>query len=246
MILVSGVKIVTSAFAVALATQCARNMIQAVVIVRSSNSVPILTNSSDICITSAGSSTNGVFDDATSASLPAAVIVLQGMKRKHLLNLFCQSRPPSNAEWLIGDWEGCLLDNNSAMMNFVSSILTHMFFGISYGRWNGKTFSTNSKGTNRFLPAVDKVASGTDTSRITERHKFHFSLQPSRLHPDTSSIQLRYSKHHPWNSPWHTMMDEIREVPGHPDVLIGIGCVAWGGGFLNGAPFCLWRKEQED
>ena len=98
---------------------------------------------------------------------------------------------------------------------------------------------------NRFAVTPSKKS-----TTIGKRHAFAFGLRPSRVQPGTSSIQLDYAQYNSRLSPWYTMMDEVRLIHAasdgskeETDVLIGMGCVAWGGGFWNAAPFCLWKER---
>jgi hypothetical protein len=239
MLQLSGTRIVASAVALALASQCARNILQTGIQAGRIGPPPISQVPPFIFNTSAAT----IHNDSENSALPPAVVQLQQMKRRDLVRLFCQSQPPTNGEKaLTGDWNGCLLDNNGKIMTLVSNTLTHSLFGAGYRQWNGKSFFSNLQGINRFRVTSDE----TSSRNIAKRHKFDFSLQPSRMQPGTESIQLIYKEHHRIISPWHTMMDEVRVVAGHPNVLIGMGCVAWGGGFLNAAPFCLWREKVND
>lgn len=232
MMLLSATRTVAYAVALTLATQSARNMIQTARITRSpSSSTPSL-----LSIAATHVAKNDA--DAT-ISTSSVVDQLQKMKRKDVIELFCQSQPPTNGEVLIGDWNGCLLENNSKIMTLVSTILTHKLFGRGYRQWNGKAFLPASRGINRFFSSKSM-----SSNAIATCHEFEYSLQPSRVQPGTTSILLQYSKYHPLLSPWHTMMDEVRALPENPDILIGMGCVAWGGGVLNAAPFCLWRDVE--
>jgi hypothetical protein len=231
MMILPATKIVTSALAVMLAGQCARNMTQTARIARRSVSIrpfDLLNVTEDSTLSSSLSTTT-----------PPSVFYLQSLKRKELLEIFCQSEAPEDVKTLEGEWNGCLLDNNSKIMTMISNILTHALFGKGFHRWNGKSFDpATGKGINRFTKTSRK---DSQPPEIGKRHRFAFGLQPSRVQPETASIQLNYAKCSSPLSPWYTMMDEVRVVPGEPMVLIGMGCVAWGGGFLNAAPFCLWK-----
>jgi hypothetical protein len=42
------------------------------------------------------------------------------------------------------------------------------------------------------------------------------------------------------------VIDEVRLVPGHDDILVGLGSMAWSGGMANSAQFCLKRIPLEN
>ena len=180
---------------------------------------------------------------------------LQSLKRKELLELFCSSSVSDTTSLndIKGEWNGILLENNGLLMTKVSGILTHGLFGM--GRtWNGKAFAldsqqqenavvdgitktTTKQGVNRFFGRSDRTSTEFE-------HSFDFSIASSKIVPNEQSIQLRYSKYQSPFSLWKTMVDEVRIIPGNDDVLIGFGSMAWSGGMLNSAPFCLWRVKK--
>ena len=49
-------------------------------------------------------------------STEAVVSKVQGLKRKELLELYFSSRGPTDLSELQGEWDGCLLDNQSWIM----------------------------------------------------------------------------------------------------------------------------------
>jgi hypothetical protein len=68
-----------------------------------------------------------------------------------------------------------------------------------------------------------------------------------------STILLDYSRNQNILSPWKTMKDEIRilrrdNINGENDIaiLLGVGSMAWSGGFLNCQPFCLIRAQEKN
>ncbi|EEC50300.1 predicted protein [Phaeodactylum tricornutum CCAP 1055/1] len=73
-------------------------------------------------------------------------------------------------------------------------------------------------------------------------------IMPSSLVPNVTSVGLRYSDYQNFLSPWYSMRDEVRllELPSPVEfeIMIGFGCMKWSGGFLNGAPFCLYREKE--
>ena len=172
-----------------------------------------------------------------------AVEHLKSLNRKELLELFSASRVCAPSQDLQGDWNGALLDNNGYVMTKVSSIITNGLFGM--GRtWNGKSFGSESKGMNRFFGR--RKDNDANTRIIETEHGFEYTIQQSKILPTgQESIQLKYSKYHLPISMFYTMMDELRLVPGHDDVLIGMGCMGWSGGMLNCQPFCLWKADSK-
>jgi hypothetical protein len=111
---------------------------------------------------------------------------------------------------------------------------------LSMGRrWNGKAFTPEGKGINQFLSK--KEGHTTDTE-----HSFDISIQESKIQCGKESARLRYANYQSLVSLWRTMVDEVRFLPGSTDVSIGFGSMAWSGGMLNSAPFCLWRANHPD
>ena len=159
---------------------------------------------------------------------------LQQMKRRDLLELFCQSSSPSSTR-IQGDYDGCLLDNNG--LTLVTQFLTDGLFGKGK-RWSGKAFTSSNRGINRFYSSQEE--------NPIQQHSFSYNIGQSRLHPNKNSIRLDYSHDQaPW-SLWKTMTDELRLVAVLNDggeVWIGMGCMAWSGGVWNSSPFCLYRQK---
>ena len=126
--------------------------------------------------------------------------------------------------------------------------MTNILFGTG-NKWNGKSFSSsssssslkgNNKGINRF------IIKGKDTP--LKKHEFDFSFEESKIQPGTQSILLKYSRYQKLPiSLWYTMKDEIRVLPvdcEEEKIFLGMGCMAWSGGMLNAAPFCLWKSQK--
>lgn len=168
--------------------------------------------------------------DEACQSTQAMVTHLQSLSRKELLLLFCTSPAPSDLEILSGEWSGILLNNNNLGMTLIGSkFMSNILFGR--GRpWNGKMFGPGGKGMNRFR--------GKYNGAMRMEHSFDFSIQESKIKSGTTSVVLDYSKYQFPLSLWHTMKDEVRCLP--CGVLIGFGCMAWSGGMMNAAPFCLY------
>jgi hypothetical protein len=257
--IVQAAKVAASGVILILASQCARNMIQTARIAASASSSASPTPLPENSLPSITLDTVDVDDSKDTADCmddpPRAVRYLQSLTRPQLLELFASSTPPHDLSVLNGEWNGLLLDNNGKIMTAVSNIMTHRLFGGGM-RWNGKQFSSyraknGGNGVNRFVTATDSSTTTTTTEQsispkkiVEKRHEFDYEIQDSKLYPGSQSIRLRYDHHHVRLSPWHTMNDELRLVRvGEMDALVGMGCMAWSGGMLNAAPFCLWRAE---
>lgn len=216
--IVTILKVAASAATVTLAGNCGRNMLQAFE-VRNSDNLPDL--SSDR-VPSTDHALKTVED-------------LQSLNRFELLQLFSDGEVPGDLSDIEGEWEGELLDNNGVIMTKVSDIMTNVLFALGPGRkWNGKRFENSGvNGVNRFFTEKE--------SKRDTKIRFDVSIQESKLNPGKPSIELKYFNHQSPISPWKTMVDELRMVPGTNDVLLGMGSMAWSGGSANSAPFCLRR-----
>ena len=192
----------------------------------------VATVHSEMTAAAAAATTTTITTPLRGTSTASVVQELRRMKRRDLLRLFqsCSTDSPEMTEPIMGDYDGILLDNNG--LTSVTGFLTNGLFGG--GRtWNGKAFLLDS-GINRFH-------SGRPT------HSFDYSVGPSKLRPHKDAVRLDYSQYQlPW-SLWKTMKDEIRvaAVLDDGEVWIGIGCMAWSGGFWNASPFCLYRLYQD-
>ena len=72
-------------------------------------------------------------------STETVVSKVQSMKRKDLLQLYSSSRSPKDLEEVQGEWDGCLLDNNSRVM--VSYKYCTVDLGVEWrGLMNGLNF----------------------------------------------------------------------------------------------------------
>lgn len=177
---------------------------------------------------------------------------LKQMPRRDLIRLFLHCDVPNDLSEVCGDWDGILLNNNYILTS-VSNFITNQLFGINYsGGWFGKTFEINKNtastgiGENRFLSQTD----GDSNKNIQNAHKFEYYKSKSKL--KGNGILLDYSRHQNMLSPWKTMKDEIRvlrrsDINGKNDItiLLGVGSMAWSGGFLNCQPFCLICSKEK-
>ncbi|CAJ1966786.1 unnamed protein product [Cylindrotheca closterium] len=216
--IVTILKVAASAATVTLAGSCGRNMLQAFEL-RNSDNLP------DLSIQKLPSTDHAM----------KTVEDLHSLNRLELLSLFSSGEIPIDLSDIEGEWEGELLDNNGAIMTTVSNIMTNGFFALGPGRtWNGKRFENNGvTGVNRFFTQKE--------NRGDTKIRFDVSIEESKLNPGKPCIQLKYFNHQSPISPWKTMVDELRMVPGTKEVLLGMGSMAWSGGSANSAPFCLRR-----
>jgi hypothetical protein len=167
-------------------------------------------------------------------STEVMVDYLQKLSREELLQLFCSCEPPADSDQLCREWNGILLNNNNLGMTSIGSqFMSNVLFGKGR-RWNGKSFGPRGKGINRFL--------ATKNGLVAEEHSFDYTTGESKIKKGTSSIILNYSKYQSPLSLWRTMTDEVRSLP-QGDLLIGFGAMAWSGGMLNSAPFCLFPAD---
>ena len=92
------VNLAAAAATAVLAVSCGRNMIQTVTVGRQD--------------TSGIAGSNFLPADSTES----VVSKIQSMKRKELLELYFSSRGPQEMTEIEGEWDGCLLDNQSWIM----------------------------------------------------------------------------------------------------------------------------------
>jgi hypothetical protein len=215
MILTTAVQVAASVVVLTLAGGCTRNMLQTAKVAK----LP--------------SPPSPSFPEEACASTDAMVNHLQTLNREELVRIFCSCPPPSDLSKLSGEWNGILLNNNNLGMTSIGSqFMSNVLFGKGR-RWNGKFFGSGGKGINRFC--------GKQNGLIDKEHSFDFSIQESKIKRGTSSACLNYSNYQFPLSFWRTMTDEVRCLPG--DILIGFGAMAWSGGMLNAAPFCLYPAD---
>lgn len=218
MIFATAFQVVASAAIASLATACVRNMLETSRISRVTEEV------------SSGAE-QIVLPEEACVSSEALVEHLQSLSRAELLRIFLQSLPPTDADDIRGEWNGVLLNNNSLGMTVIGSkLMSNVLFGKGR-RWNGKTFGSKGRGINRFHHRGETGA--------VKEHSFNYAIKESEIDSSRkSSICLDYSQYQSAFSLWRTMKDEVRCLP-QGGVLIGFGSMAWSGGFLNAAPFCL-------
>ena len=99
-------------------------------------------------------------------------------------------------------------------------------------------------GTNCFI-------SKTKQNEKETQHKFDYSTSPSFF--GGQGLVLKYKEYQGVLSPWRTMEDEVRvfrprsKGGGRQDacILLGMGSIAWSGGYFNSQPFCLVESPKE-
>jgi hypothetical protein len=264
-----------------LASQCGRNMIQTYRIINShsnsnnnsnqqlpniiatANLLSLPSNDADDVDVDVDVDNND--EDYAGEEVEKIIEQIKKLNREQLLQLFINDcvapNNKSDEAEICGEWNGCLLDNNSKIMTIVSNIMTHNLFSgslvndiipsslLSFGSggggknndnnnnnkkkkktkllWNGKSFLSNSRGSNRFsiIEHEKNTAKTTKTttnekkkkysSLFFQKHDFDYSLEKSKfVNDETKSISLKYSKYQssPYTSLWYTMTDELRYI----------------------------------
>lgn len=179
----------------------------------------------------------------TRCSQDESLSMLQGLTRKDLLYLYRVCAAPSSTDAYAGkEWNGLLLNNNSVVMTQITAYITNKLFGKG-SRWRGKSFDTKGCcGSNQFIQPT--------TGSVETMHTFEYESDGVSAIDGNQSVKLRYSSHHPFLSPWHTMVDELRvlrepDKNGKDAIMLGLGYMAWSGGSLNSSPFCLAAVPSE-
>lgn len=173
--------------------------------------------------------------DPRSASLED----LERLNWRGLLRLFHAASAP-RLEALQGEYRAAILP--AGVFAPLASFFTHTFFGP--GRWQGKAFRSHGvdrgEGYNLFL----KQAGEGET--LSRTRCFDTRIAPSRF-DGRPSFCLDYGPYNRFLI--HSMKDELRQV--NPELLIGLGTMAAGGGALNPAPFAVvgqlgpWRGPED-
>mmetsp|Transcript_30604 Transcript_30604/g.46964 ORF Transcript_30604/g.46964 Transcript_30604/m.46964 type:complete len:251 (+) Transcript_30604:151-903(+) len=167
-----------------------------------------------------------------------AVEEIQKLNRKEFLNLYRGCGSVADLSLVEGDWNGVLLENNGQIMTWISNFMTHQLFSKGPRRWDGKSFGKDNKGTNLFRTY--------EGGNIEREHRIDYTVEPSFYGSDKDAISVKYKNYQDIFSLWRTMGDEVKILRTDftdGEVLLGMGCMGWSGGFLNGSPFCLYRKE---
>lgn len=164
---------------------------------------------------------------------------LKSMKRPEIIKLFLASSTPSKSSMILGDWNAVLLENNGPLMTSISQQITNNLFG-NRKSWNGKKFNSNGVGINRFQTR------NNDDKKVIYNHNFDWKVKESAFF-EGETLSLDYSNYQSILSPWKSMKDEVRVLGKTKDgklIMIGMGSMAWSGGMLNAAPFCLFAKDE--
>ena len=144
-----------------------------------------------------------------------------------VLRLF-HAAPAPGLEDMDGEYRAAIV--GAGVFAPLASFFTHTFFGP--GPWQGKAFKplgrNRGEGYNLF---------GEEPFSRTRR--FDTSIAPSRF-DGRPSFCLDYGPHNRFLV--HSMKDEIRQLG--PQLFIGLGTMASGGGALNPAPFALFGEPE--
>jgi hypothetical protein len=109
-----------------------------------------------------------------------------------------------------------------------SHIVTHVLFGGGR-RWTGKALDAGGAGANTFADG-------------RRRRRFSYAIAPSQL-DGKPALVLTYRGHDRLFGGMLGMRDELRALPGHPGLLLGLGGMAATGGVHNSAPFVLETRD---
>eukprot|EP00814_Leptocylindrus_danicus_P008043 CAMPEP_0116013582 /NCGR_PEP_ID=MMETSP0321-20121206/5807_1 /TAXON_ID=163516 /ORGANISM="Leptocylindrus danicus var. danicus, Strain B650" /LENGTH=234 /DNA_ID=CAMNT_0003483149 /DNA_START=63 /DNA_END=767 /DNA_ORIENTATION=- len=175
------------------------------------------------------------------ATQEESLSILQSLNRKDLLFLYRLCAAPSSTDLYAGKvWDGFLLNNNSLVMTQITAFITNQLFGKG-SKWKGKSFDAatgdcNGTGKNQFIQPT--------TECVEAMHAFEYDSKGVSAIDGKQSMMLRYSSFHPFISPWHTMVDELRvlrepDEDGEGAIMLCLGYMAWSGGCLNSSPFYL-------
>jgi len=198
-VLSSAVYVVAGALALTVGGQCGRNMIQTARIIaqhqsHSSNSQSAIMVADNLLslpslssLTTTTTTTNNVNEDNNgvndtemmTTTTTAIVDAIKKMNRAQLLQLFLEgSTAPTSETELYGDWDGCLLDNNSPFMTTVTSFITNILFAgrmtsssfssSSRTVWNGKSFLPKTGTLNNQRRGINRFRQTTTTTTPTE------------------------------------------------------------------------------
>jgi len=196
----SAVYVVAGALALTVGGQCGRNMIQTARIIaqhqshssKSQSAIMVADNLLSLpslsSLTTTTTTTNNVNEDNNgvndtemmmTTTTTAIVDVIKKMNREQLLQLFLEgSTAPTSETELYGDWDGCLLDNNSPFMTTVTSFITNILFAgrmtsssfssSSRTVWNGKSFLPKTGTLNNQRRGINRFRQTTTTTTPTE------------------------------------------------------------------------------
>ena len=153
---------------------------------------------------------------------------LEKLSKAQLMQLFLAAPAPDFSR-MKGEYRARTMD--VGILAPAADFYTHHLFGP--GRWIGKAFfpfePDKGWGYNLFAKTSDP-----DTTTLARTRKMRTYVARSNI-DDRLSFHVDYA---PYNSgAVKTMHDEIRTI--HPNLFIGMGYMAMGGGSINPAPFIL-------
>lgn len=161
----------------------------------------------------------------------ATVEDLAGLSRAQVLRLFHAAAAP-DLQSMQGEYSAVILP--AGPFAPLASFFTHTFFGP--GRWQGKAFMAHGgdqgEGYNLFCERAN-------AGRLCRTRRFLTTIGPSRF-DGRPSLRMDYSPYNRFLV--HSMKDEIRQLG--PQLFLGLGTMAAGGGALNPAPFAVFGKPQ--
>lgn len=198
------------------------------------------------------SSNIGLTASAPDKSTEQVISDLKKMKRKDLISLFLHLPAPAiladnnTGKGISGEFDGILLDNG-IIMTSVANFITNVLFSMGR-KWNGKSFSlaqnNSKKGVFKGINRFQKVSMESINTEL--EHQFDYSVAKSKLGDISGdSMRLIYADYQQPFSLWKSMEDELRLLRSDDgsEILLGMGSMAWSGGFMNCQPFCLVKAK---
>lgn len=164
-------------------------------------------------------------------SLAASADDLGRLSRTQILRLF-HSAPPPDMQAIEGEYDAVILP--AGVFAPLASFFTHTFFGP--GRWQGKAFKACGRDTGE---GYNLFGDHSSAGGLRRTRRFVTTLAPSRF-DGRPSLCMDYGPYNRFLV--HSMKDEIRQLG--PQLFLGLGVMAAGGGALNPAPFALFGNPQ--
>jgi len=153
------------------------------------------------------------------------------LSRRQILRLFhCAAAPEMHA--MEGEYSAVILP--AGVFAPLASFFTHTFFGP--GRWQGKAFTARGRDCGE---GYNLFGDHSSAGRLRRTRRFLTTVGPSRF-DGRPSFCMDYGPYNRFLV--HSMRDEIRQLG--PQLFLGLGIMAAGGGTLNPAPFALFGKPQ--
>jgi hypothetical protein len=173
--------------------------------------------------------------DETLQKNPASATLddLTALSWRELLRLF-HAAPPPRMESMAGEYQAVVLP--AGIFGPLASFFTHRFFGP--GRWQGKAFQPHDQERGEGYNLFSSEGS-IDDPALRRTRRFDTSMAPSRF-DGRPSFCLDYGPYNRFLI--HSMKDEIRQLG--PELFLGLGTMAAGGGALNPAPFALFGRSR--